>query len=81
MLTRLFTGRGYKRHTLGADTGPNRVRYDHCHARDDATVDQIVKQLNKLVNVLHVHDFREGEYVDRELVLVKVAVDSKTGPR
>jgi acetolactate synthase-1/3 small subunit len=45
---------------------------------DDATVDQIVKQLNKLVNVMHVHDFREGEYVDRELVLVKVAVNSKT---
>jgi acetolactate synthase-1/3 small subunit len=45
---------------------------------DDATVDQIVKQLNKLVNVMHVHDFREGEYVDRELVLAKVAVDSKT---
>ena len=41
-------------------------------------VDQIVKQLNKLVNVIKVQDFREGEYVDRELVLVKVAVDSKT---
>jgi acetolactate synthase-1/3 small subunit len=25
-----------------------------------------------------VHDFREGEYVDRELVLIKVSVDSKT---
>ncbi len=45
---------------------------------DDATVDQIVKQLNKLVNVINVHDFREGEYVDRELALVKVTVDSKT---
>src|SRR2546422_6674531 len=45
---------------------------------DDATLEQIVKQLNKLVNVLKVHDFREGEFVDRELVLLKVAVDSKT---
>jgi acetolactate synthase-1/3 small subunit len=27
---------------------------------------------------MHVHDFREGEYVDRELALAKVAVDSKT---
>src|SRR5258708_8986562 len=45
---------------------------------DDATLEQIVKQLNKLVDVLAVRDFREGEYVDRELVLVKVAVDSKT---
>jgi acetolactate synthase-1/3 small subunit len=30
------------------------------------------------VDVLKVHDFRDGEYVDRELVLVKVGVDSKT---
>ena len=45
---------------------------------DDATLEQIVKQLNKLVDVLKVHDFRDGEYVDRELVMAKVAVDSKT---
>ena len=45
---------------------------------DDATLEQIVKQLNKLVEVLEVQDFREGEYVDRELVLVKVGVDSET---
>jgi len=43
---------------------------------DDATLEQIVKQLNKLVDVLKVIDFRDGEYVDRELALVKVAVDS-----
>ena len=45
---------------------------------DDATLEQIVKQLNKLVNVMEVRDFREGEYVDRELVLVKVKVNSTT---
>ena len=45
---------------------------------DEATLEQIVKQLNKLPNVIKVQDFREGEYVDRELVLVKVAVDSKS---
>ena len=45
---------------------------------DDATLDQIVKQLNKLVNVLEVHDFREAEFIDRELVLVRVAVNAKT---
>jgi len=36
------------------------------------------KQLNKLPDILKVQDFREGEFVDRELVLVKVSVDSKT---
>ena len=35
-------------------------------------------ELNTLVDVLKGRDFREGEYIDRELVLVKVAVDSKT---
>ena len=45
---------------------------------DDATLEQIVKQLNKLADVMNVQDFRDGEYVDRELVLIKVAVDSKT---
>ena len=44
---------------------------------DDATLEQVVKQLNKLVNVVNVHDFREGEYVDRELALVKVKADAK----
>ena len=37
-----------------------------------------VKQLSKLPNVIQVQDFRNKEYVDRELVLVKVAVDSKS---
>jgi acetolactate synthase-1/3 small subunit len=45
---------------------------------DDPTLDQIVKQLNKLPNVIKVQDFRNEEYVDRELVLVKVGVDSKS---
>jgi acetolactate synthase-1/3 small subunit len=30
------------------------------------------------VDVIKVQDFREGEYIDRELVLMKVAVDSKS---
>jgi acetolactate synthase-1/3 small subunit len=45
---------------------------------DEATLDQIIKQLNKLPDVLKVHHFQRGEYVDRELVLVKVGVDSKS---
>ena len=40
-------------------------------------VDQVVKLLNKLVEVIEIQDFREGEYVDRELVLLKIKVDSK----
>ena len=76
----LFSGRGYNIDTLNvaptqdADTSKMTI----VTRGDDSTVDQIVKQLNKLVNVLEVRDYSEGEYVDRELLLVKVNVDSKT---
>jgi acetolactate synthase-1/3 small subunit len=45
---------------------------------DDTVLEQVTKQLNKLVDVIKVQDFPEGEYVDRELVLVKVNADNKT---
>jgi acetolactate synthase-1/3 small subunit len=76
----LFSGRGYNIDTLnvGPTQDPTTSRMTIVTRGDDATLDQIVKQLNKLTDVMKVHDFREGEFVDRELVLVKVAVDSKS---
>ena len=76
----LFSGRGYNIDTLnvGPTQKPDTSRMTIVTRGDDATLEQIVKQLNKLVEVLEVQDFRDGEYVDRELVLVKVSVDSKT---
>jgi acetolactate synthase I/III small subunit len=76
----LFSGRGYNIDTLnvGPTNDPATSRMTVVTRGDDATVEQIVKQLNKLPNVLKVQDFRDGEYVDRELVLVKVGVDSKS---
>ena len=76
----LFSGRGYNIDTLNvaptqdADTSQMTI----VTRGDDATLEQIVKQLNKLTDVLSVVDYREHEYVDRELVLVKVGVDSST---
>ena len=74
----LFSGRGYNIDTLNVapTQDPATSRMTIVTRGDDATVDQIVKQLNKLVDIIEVHDFREGEYVDRELLLVRVAVDS-----
>ena len=76
----LFSGRGYNIDTL--NVGPTHVpelsRMTIVTTGDDATLDQIVKQLNKLPNVIKVQDFRNDAYVDRELVLVKVGVDSKS---
>jgi len=76
----LFSGRGYNIDTLnvGPTDDPATSRMTIVTRGDDATLDQIVKQLEKLTDVLKVQDFREDEYIDRELVLVKVAVDSKS---
>ena len=76
----LFSGRGYNIDSLNVapTQDPETSRMTIVTVGDDATLEQIVKQLKKLVNVLEVSDFREGEFVDRELVLVKVSVDSKS---
>jgi acetolactate synthase-1/3 small subunit len=76
----LFSGRGYNIDTLnvGPTQDPKLSRMTVVTHGDDATVEQIVKQLNKLPNVLKVQEFRGSDAVDRELVLIKVAVDSKT---
>ena len=76
----LFSGRGYNIDTLnvGPTQDPKTSRMTIVTHGDEATLEQIVKQLNKLPNAIKVQDFREGEYVDRELVLVKVSVDSKS---
>jgi acetolactate synthase-1/3 small subunit len=76
----LFSGRGYNIDTLnvGPTEDPATSRMTIVTRGDDATLEQIVKQLEKLTEVMEVQDFREHEYIDRELVLVKVTVDSKS---
>ena len=76
----LFSGRGYNIDSLNVapTQNANTSRMTIITRGDDATLEQIVKQLNKLVDILQVQDFRDGEYVDRELVLVKVGVNSKS---
>jgi len=76
----LFSGRGYNIDTLnvGPTQDPTTSRMTIVTHGDEATLEQIVKQLNKLPDVIKVQDYRDGEYVDRELVLVKVSVDSKS---
>ena len=76
----LFSGRGYNIDSLNVapthDATASRMTI--VTSGDEATVEQIIKQLNKLPDVLKVQDFLNAEYVERELVLVKVAVDSKS---
>ena len=76
----MFSGRGFNIDTLNVaptqDASASRMTI--VTRGDDATVEQIVKQLNKLVDVIKVQDFRDEECIDRELVLVKVSVDSRS---
>lgn len=41
-------------------------------------VDQVEKQLNKLISVIKVKKLEEGEFVGRELIIVKVSANTKT---
>jgi len=76
----MFSGRGYNIDSLNVAPTHDRTasRMTIVTHGDEATLEQIIKQLNKLPDVLKVQDFRNDEYVDRELVLVKVGVDSKS---
>ena len=75
----MFSGRGYNIDSLNvAPThDPEKSRMTIVTRGDDATVEQIVRQLYKLVNVLEITDFREHEYIDRELVMVRVKATAK----
>ena len=70
----LFSGRGFNIHTLNvAPTHDPKVSRVTAVVRgDDSVLDQITKQLKKLINVIEVHDFKKGQAVSRELILVKV---------
>lgn len=76
----LFSGRGFNIHTLNvAPThDPKLSRVTAVVRGDDTVLDQITKQLNKLINVVEVHDFKKGQAVSRELVMVKIKANSET---
>src|SRR5512147_1559864 len=78
----LFSGRGYNIESLsvGETIDPAISIMTIVTTGDDLVVEQITKQLNKLIDVIKVVDFMEIDHVEREMVLVKVAPrkDDKT---
>lgn len=76
----LFSARGFNIASLavGETEDPTTSRMTIVVEGDDKTLEQIKKQLNKLIDVIKVVDFREGEFINRELILIKVAVSPKT---
>jgi acetolactate synthase I/III small subunit len=75
----LFSGRGFNIESLCvAETlDPTISTMTIVTTGNDAILEQILKQLNKLINVIKVTDFKDLDYVSREMVLVKVSADEK----
>ena len=44
---------------------------------DDSKIQQIIKQLNKLIEVVRVENLSDGDYVERELLLIKVRAEGE----
>lgn len=76
----MFSGRGFNIDSLNvAPThDPAVSRITAIVKGDDDTLDMLTKQLRKLINVVEIADFKDGQAVERELVLVKVRADGKT---
>jgi acetolactate synthase-1/3 small subunit len=70
----LFSGRGYNIESIaGGSIDPQYAILTIVTDGDDTIVEQINKQLNKLIDVIKVVDLVEVDHVERELILVKVA--------
>ena len=70
----LFSARGFNIDSLavGETEDPTMSRITLVAAGDQRTLEQIKKQLNKLIDVIKVQDLTEEGFVDRELMLVKL---------
>jgi len=71
----LFSGRGFNIESLsvGETIDPAVSLMTIVTTGDDKIVEQITKQLNKLIDVIKVVDYMEVDHVEREMVLIKVA--------
>jgi len=76
----LFSGRGFNIESLcvAESLDPTVSTMTIVTRGNDAVLEQILKQLNKLINIIKVVDLNEMEFVSREMVLVKVHADDKT---
>jgi len=75
----LFSGRGFNIDSLTvAPTNEEGLsRMTIVTRGDEQILEQITKQLNKLIDVLKVIDFSDGSAIEREMVLVKVTAEDE----
>jgi len=76
----MFSGRGFNIHSLAVapTLDPEYSRMTIVTHGKEQIIEQIIKQLRKLVNVVKVQDLTRGDYVDREMILIRVRA---TGPK
>ena len=70
----LFSARGYNIESLSVapTEDPSLSRMTIVTSGSDDVIEQIIKQLNKLIEVIKVIDLNDGEHIEREMMLVKV---------
>ncbi len=76
----LFSARGYNIDSLSVGTteDPNVSRMTIVVKGDNQVLEQVEKQLNKLIDVIKVADYQETPHLERNLALIKVAADKAT---
>ncbi len=76
----LFSRRRFNIESLavGVTERPDVSRITIVVAGDDTVLEQVIKQLNKLIDIIHVTELSPKNSVSRELALIKVGVDSAT---
>ena len=76
----LFSRRGFNIESLavGATEHKNMSRMTIVVTAEETPLEQITKQLNKLINVIKIFEHDEGNMVARELWLIKVRTDTAT---
>ena len=70
----LFSQRGYNIEslTVAPTEDPSLSRLTVTTIGEDAVIEKITKQLNKLIDVIKLVDLTEGEHIERELMLIKI---------
>jgi len=78
----LFSRRGFNIDSLTVGETEDRTisRMTIAVTGDDSVLEQIIKQLEKLVDVIAVRELEPGSCVRREIMLVKLSADEKTRP-
>jgi acetolactate synthase I/III small subunit len=76
----LFSGRGFNIESLSVapTLDPTVSTMTLVTHGDDQIIEQVIKQLNKLISVIKVMDLIEKDFVEREMVLVKVSATAET---